>query len=166
MNPTRKIIAAVLAVLTLGVFAAQTAGALGTPWYCQLPMTSGPCWAGHTGREIDRKAGAVADAAGTAYGTGEAAGRVVVNGTELAGTILEKTADATAWANDQAKRLPVPQRSLQPGECVTTSAGQRYCLPDIPAGPTPTTTAPRSANPLPVGTCVLDSNGRKWCVTS
>lgn len=164
MTPTRKILAAVLAVLTLGVFAAQTAGALGTPWYCQLPMTSGPCWAGHVGQEIDRKAGAAKDAAETTYQTGEAAGRVVVNGTELAGTILSKTADATAWANDQAKRLPVPQRTLQPGECVTTSSGARYCLPDVPAGPAPT--APKQASPIPVGTCVLDSKGTKWCVAS
>lgn len=164
MNQTRKIIAAVLAVLTLGAFAAQTAGALGTPWYCHVtPSVYSSCKAIEVGRTVDRKAGAVADAAGTTYQTGEAAGRVVVNGTELAGTLLDKTADATSWVNEQAQK--VPTRTLLPGECITTTVG-RYCMPAAAA----TTAAPAQQAPkagaVPVGTCVVDSNGRKWCVTS
>lgn len=96
----------------------------------------------------------------TTYKTGEAAGSVVVEGTGLAGTILDKTAAGLSWANDTTKQIPVPSRSLRPGECVTTASGATYCLPEA-AQP-----APSKASPVPVGTCVVDSNGRKWCVQS
>lgn len=163
MTQTRKIIAAVLAVLTLGVLAAQSAGALGTPWWCKAHSgVSAICDTVELGRTVDRKADAAADAAKTTYKTGEAAGSVVVEGTGLAGTILDKTAAGLSWANDQAQRIPVPSRSLRPGECITTAAGATYCLPEAASKPAPTS----KASPVPVGTCVIDSNGRKWCVQS
>lgn len=156
MTQTRKIIAAVLAVLTLGVLVAQSAGALGTPWWCKAHSgVSAICDTVELGRTVDRKADAAADAAKTTYRTGEAAGSVVVEGTKLGGTVLDKTAAGLSWANDTVAKVPVPTRSLRPGECVTTSTGARYCLP--------TTGAPKPG-PVPAGTCVVDSKGKTWCV--
>ena len=150
MNQRTKILAATTATLLGGLAVANTAGAAGTPWYCALTNTTQACRLLETGRSIDRKAAAAADAAGATYRTGEQTGRVVVNGVELAGTIAGRAADAL----EQANRLAQPARPLGPGECVDTASG-RWCAPLAEA---PATTAPT------VGYCLRLRTGERWCV--
>jgi hypothetical protein len=92
----------------------------------------------------------VANTAGAGVEAGQQSGRVVVNATELTGTVLGKTADALKWANERAAEARIPTRTLRPGECVDTTAG-RYCRPA--AGTS------RPATPTRAGTCVVDSKG-------
>jgi hypothetical protein len=130
----------------------RTAGAAGTPWYCALTNTTQACRIVETGRSIDRKADAAADAAGATYRTGEQTGRVVVNGVELAGTVAGRAADALEAAN----RLAQPPRPLGPGECVDSASG-RWCAPlaEAPSS-TPTTVL--------VPYCLRLRTGDRWCV--
>lgn len=150
----QKTVAALTALLLLGVVTANTAGALGRPWWCGLhSWADGACRVGETANDARKTVEDVGRGAGATVEAGQQGTRVVVNGTELAGTVLGKTADAVAWANERAKQARIPTRTLRPGQCVDTLSG-RYCRP-VPE-PTPR---------LSVGHCVIDSHGRKWCVT-
>ena len=150
MNQRTKILAATTATLLGGLVVANTAGAVGVPWYCTLPTAFTTCKAVEVGRDVDRQAAAVANGAVTAAEAGEQGGRVVVNGVGLAGTLAGRAADALEAAN----RLAQPPRAMAPGECVDTASG-RWCAPLAEAPATSAAT---------VGYCLRLRTGERWCV--